>query len=154
MKSDDNLLEDIQNSRADLQKQFDTAKLTVATAGLLVALGLNDTWSESSPVLWGYSSYKVTVILVLISMLLIILGYLVSELTMKWFEKFMAKGDLNWWQRIIRDHSSDRGRRVAIAVHGFCRVKLPNISISFLNHCATLSLVLAIISFVYMVSGS
>ncbi len=146
----DEFLSEIQKNRESTQQQFDTVKLTVGTAGILVALSLNSDWIESPVHIFGISAYKLTLVLDLASMLMVVSSFFVAELMFKWLEKFVVRDSLNTWQRwLLSKISRENAKRIG-KMHSFYRWHLPNHLISTLNHLASILLILAIGTFLYM----
>lgn len=88
--TDKELLREIAEQRRTTQGQFDTIKITIATAGLLAALGLSNEWIDKAAMIAGIPAYKLTLTLALASMASLILGFLITEIVLKSIERFMT----------------------------------------------------------------
>ena len=151
MKSQRKLAEETAQLLKETQQQFDTVKITIATAGLLVALGLADKWIRTSPQFFGVSSFKITLILTLASMATIVLGFWVSEAMFRSFERYITNGGhVGLRKRIVLALSPNNPKRAAKQLSLFY-MRIPDTIVTILNHTSTVLLLLALVSFIYTI---
>lgn len=148
--TDEEIYENITHQLETTQTQFDAIKLTVGTAGVLVALSLNESWSTAPPMLLGYSSYKLTLVLVLISMLSVVLSFIVKEFQMLWLDKNFSKVRLSWFQNFLIK-AIHKNRVEKFRWYSRFYTYGMNKGVTFFNFSASIALVLSVLSFMYMV---
>lgn len=154
MDRNDELLREIRHSREENKKQFDTVKITIGTAGLLVALGLNTAWSKNAPLVWFLSAYKLVLLLILLSMFSVALSLFIKEVTDRWLERVVMRGGPTLYQRLVVRCLHPRLHQKAAKLHSFLRIHAPDWCINTLGYVSSLSLIAAIVMFAYLASYS
>ena len=137
MKDNKKVTEILFNSIRQDQQNFDQAKLTLATAGLLVALSLNSADYKTISI-FGHSAYKITLLLIALTAIFTIAGYSANVRGLRLLRDFVQAGKDDW----IRPNTP-RQRLVATTVK----------AVKVINAIGTALVISAYIGFIYLLAN-